>query len=56
MLDFILRYLGIFVSGFCIGYNQRFGFQSAFLSVIATLAIMLSCLYYYHKGSRDEEL
>lgn len=58
-LDFFLRYTGVVFSTMMIGY---FGGQSGspglaiVTAILATLAITLGNVYYYHKGAQGESI
>lgn len=56
MIKFILRYLGVMVAGFCIGFGRPFDPFVIVLTLVSTLAIMVSCITYYEMGRKDEEL
>jgi hypothetical protein len=56
MTKFILRYLGVMVSGFCIGFGRPFDPFIMILTLVSTLATMVSCITYWEMGRRDEEL
>jgi len=57
-MDFLLRYMGVMVSGFCVGLagGPDNMVSSLLLSGVATLAITISQLYMYEKGRKAEDL
>ena len=56
MTKFILRYLGVTLAGFCIGFGRPFDPFVMVLTLVAVLGIMVSNIYYWEMGRRDEEL
>jgi len=56
MTKFILRYLGVMVAGFCIGFGRPFDLFIIILTLVSTLCTMVSCITYYEMGRKDEEL
>ena len=56
LTKFILRYLGVTVAGFCIGFGRPFDPFVMVLTFVAVLGIMVSNITYYELGKKDEEL
>jgi len=56
MTKFILRYLGVTVAGFCIGFGRPFDPFVMVLTFVAVLGLMVSNITYYELGKKDEEL
>ena len=56
MTKFILRYLGVITTGFCVGFGRPFDPFVFVLTLVSTLGMMVSCITYYEMGRKDEEL
>lgn len=56
MTKFILRYLGVTVAGFCIGFGRPFDPFVMVLTFLSVIGIMISNLTYWEMGRKDEEL